>query len=172
MKMAAAGLPYYLHKKGYRNFGFVGDTATPEFGIHPITLRLMGFRKELERLDAELPESQILIAQYDIEKTREQAIQFLQNQKIPIAIFAATDLQAIAIIQAARQLNLRIPQDVAVMGFDDLDVAEYFNLTTVRQHLDESGEFAVEMLLSRLSNPNRTVQITKLPLEIVERSTT
>ena len=58
------------------------------------------------------------------------------------------------------------------MGFDDLDVAEYFNLTTVRQHLDKSGEFAVEMLLSRLANPNRTVQITKLPLEIVERSTT
>ena len=46
----------YLHKKGYRNFGFVGDTATPEFGIHPITLRLMGFRKELERLGADLPE--------------------------------------------------------------------------------------------------------------------
>ena len=58
------------------------------------------------------------------------------------------------------------------MGFDDLDIAEYFNLTTIRQHLDESGEIAVEMLLSRLSNPNRTVQITKLPLEIIERSTT
>ena len=70
--------------------------------------------------------SQILITQYDIEKTREQSIIFLQKQELPIAIFAATDLQAIAIIQAARQLNLRIPQDVAVIGFDDLDVAEYF----------------------------------------------
>ena len=162
----------YLYLKGYRRFGFVGDTATPEFGIHPITLRLMGFRKELECLGSKLPESQVLIAQYDIEKTREQSITFLQKQELPIAIFAATDMQAIAIIQAARQLNLSIPHDVAVMGFDDLDIAEYFNLTTVRQHLDESGEIAVEMLLSRLSNPNRTVQITKLPLEIIERSTT
>ncbi len=55
------------------------------------------------------------------------------------------------------------------MGFDDLDMAEYFNLTTIRQHLDESGEIAVEMLLSRLNNPNRTIQISKLPLEIIER---
>jgi LacI family transcriptional regulator len=162
----------YLYKKGYRHFGFVGDTATAEFGIHPITLRLTGYRKQLESLGSELPVLQILIAQYDIEETREQSILFLQKQELPIAIFAATDLQAIAIIQAARQLNLRIPQDVAVMGFDDLDMAEYFNLTTIRQHLDESGEIAVEMLLSRLNNPNRTVQITKLPLEIVERSTT
>jgi LacI family transcriptional regulator len=50
-------------------------------------------------------------------------------------------------------------------------MAEYFNLTTIRQHLDESGEIAVEMLLSRLANPNRTVQISKLPLEIIERGT-
>ena len=68
--------------------------------------------------------------------------------------------------------NLRIPEDVAVMGFDDLDMAEYFNLTTIRQHLDESGEIAVEMLLSRLNNPDRTVQTSKLSLEIIERSTT
>lgn len=162
----------YLVKKGYKNFGFVGDTATPEFGIHPITLRLFGFRKELERAGAKLLDSQILIAQYDIEKTRQQAINFLKNQTVPIAIFAATDLQAIAIIQAARSINLNVPRDVAVIGFDDLDVAEYFNLSTIRQHLDESGEIAVEMLLSRLANPNRTVQLTKLPLEIIERGTT
>lgn len=161
----------YLCKKGYHRFAFVGDTTTAEYGIHPISLRLNGFRKALVRLGESLPDCQILIAPYDINKTRDQAIQFLQNQELPLAIFAATDLQAISIIQAARQLNLRIPEDIAVMGFDDLDMAEYFNLTTIRQHLDESGEIAVEMLLSRLNNPNRTVQISKLPLEIIERGT-
>jgi DNA-binding LacI/PurR family transcriptional regulator len=161
----------YFYKKGFRRFAFVGDTSTAEFGIHPISLRLNGYRKELIHLGAKLPDCQILIAPYDINKTREQAVQFLQNQELPLALFAATDLQAISFIQAARQLNLRIPEDIAIMGFDDLDMAEYFNLTTIRQHLDESGEIAVEMLLSRLNNPNRTIQISKLPLEIIERST-
>ncbi len=136
----------YFYKKGYRRFAFVGDTSTAEFGIHPISLRLNGFRKELIHLGAKLPDCQILIAPYDINKTREQAVQFLQNQELPLALFAATDLQAISFIQAARQLNLRIPEDIAIMGFDDLDMAEDFNLTTIRQHLDESGEVAVEML--------------------------
>jgi LacI family transcriptional regulator len=161
----------YFFKKGYRRFAFVGDTSTAEYGIHPISLRLNGFRKELLHLGAKLPDTQILISPYDINKTRERAMAFLQNQELPLAIFAATDLQAISIIQAARMLTLRIPEDIAVMGFDDLDMAEYFNLTTIRQHLDESGEIAVEMLLSRLANPNRTVQISKLPLEIIERGT-
>lgn len=166
-KQAAA----YFYKKGLRRFAFVGDTSTAEYGIHPISLRLNGFRKELTRLGAKLPDCQILIAPYDINKTREQAVQFLQNQELPLAIFAATDLQAISIIQAARQLDLKIPEDLAVIGFDDLDMAEYFNLTTIRQHLDESGQIAVEMLLSRLNNPGRPVQISKLPLEIIERGT-
>jgi LacI family transcriptional regulator len=161
----------YFYKKGFRRFAFVGDTSTAEYGIHPISLRLNGFRKELLHLGAKLPDTQIMIAPYDINKTRERAIAFLQNQELPLAIFAATDLQAISLIQAARQLNLRVPEDVAILGFDDLDMAEYFNLTTIRQHLDESGEIAVEMLLSRLANPNRTVQISKLPLEIIERGT-
>jgi DNA-binding LacI/PurR family transcriptional regulator len=162
----------HFYKKGYRRFAFVGDTSTAEYGIHPISLRLNGFRKELIRLGDVLPDCQILIAPYDINKTRNQAVEFLQSQELPLAIFAATDLQAISIIQAARQLNLQIPVDLAIMGFDDLDMAEYFNLTTIRQHLDESGEIAVEMLLSRLSNPKRTIQMSKLPLEIIERSTT
>ena len=161
----------YFYKKGYRRFAFVGDTSTAEYGIHPISLRLNGFRKELLHQGGKLPDTQILIAPYDINKTRERAMAFLQNQELPLAIFAATDLQAISIIQAARQLDLRIPDDIAVMGFDDLDMAEYFNLTTIRQHLDESGEIAVEMLLSRLANPGRTIQMSKLPLEIIERAT-
>jgi DNA-binding LacI/PurR family transcriptional regulator len=104
-------------------------------------------------------------------KIQDQIIQFLKEKEYPLAIFAATDLQAIATIQAARQMNLRIPQDVGILGFDDLDMAQYFDLTTIRQHLDESGAIAAEMLLSRLSNPGRAVQLTNLSLEIVERAT-
>jgi LacI family transcriptional regulator len=86
-------------------------------------------------------------------------------------MFAATDLQAIGILRAARDLGLHIPQDLAILGFDDLDVAEYVGMTTISQHLDESGRVAVELLLSRLVDPARSIQHIQLPLTIVERET-
>ena len=106
-----------------------------------------------------------------MEETRQKGRIFLNNPHRPTAIFAATDLQAIGILKAARDLGLRVPQDLAILGFDDLDVAEYVGLTTIRQHLDESGKVAVELLFARLANPNRSIQHIQLPLEIVERET-
>ena len=166
-KMAAE----YLCKKGHRHFGFAGDTNIPDFGIHPITLRLRGFKQGLVDAGMRLNEEDTLLVPYDVESTRVRAREFLSAPKHPTAIFAATDLQAIGIIKAAADLHLRVPQDVAVLGFDDLDVAEYIGLTTIRQHLDESGRVAVELLLSRLADPTRSIQHIHLPLEIVERET-
>lgn len=159
----------YLYNKGYRNFGFVGDTVIPEFGIHPITLRLAGFRQKLKELNSPIQDEDILTVAYDVDTTREAMLRYLDRPGRPAAIFAATDLQAIGVIRAARELGLRVPQDLAVIGFDDIDVAEYVGLTTVRQHLDESGKIAAELLISRINDPNRPVQHIQLPLNIVER---
>lgn len=161
----------YLARKGHTRVGFVGDTVIPEFGIHPITLRLAGFRQKLNDLKIPLMDENILTVAYDVEATHQAAINYLLRPGRPTAIFAATDMQAIAMIKAARELNLRIPQDLAVIGFDDLDMAELFGLTTIRQHLDESGKIAAELLVSRINDPNRPVQHIQLPLNIVERET-
>jgi len=67
---------------------------------------------------------------------------------------------------------LRIPDDLAIIGFDDIDVADHVDLTTIRQHLDESGRLAVEILLSRISDANRPLQNINLPLDLIERQTT
>lgn len=166
-KMAAE----YLAGKGHKIFGFVGDTVVPEFGIHPITLRLAGYRQQLSELGTPLLDENVLTIEYDVEATQQAARDYLLRKNRPTAIFAATDLQAIAIIKAARELGLRVPQDLAVMGFDDLDVAEYVGLTTIRQHLDESGKIAAELLVSRISDPNRPVQHIHMPLSLVERDT-
>jgi DNA-binding LacI/PurR family transcriptional regulator len=166
-KMAAQ----YLIRKGHQVLGFVGDTVVPEFGIHPITMRLSGFRQGLADHGLVLKDENILLATYDMEGTRQKAAQFLRKENRPTAIFAATDLQAIAILRAAREVGLRVPQDLAILGFDNLDLAEYVGLTTISQHLDESGQVAVELLLSRISDPGRPVQHIQLPLTIVERET-
>jgi DNA-binding LacI/PurR family transcriptional regulator len=161
----------YLLRKGHRRLGFAGDTDVAEFGIHPITLRMNGYRQFLSQAGCPLEDDQILYTPYDMEITRQKARVFLNSPDRPTAIFAATDLQAIGIMKAAHDLGLRIPQDLAVMGFDDLDVAGYMGLTTIRQQLDESGRVAVDLLLARLADTSRSIQHIQLPLTIVERET-
>jgi LacI family transcriptional regulator len=161
----------YLLQKGHRKLGFAGDTTIPDFGVHPISLRLRGFREGLQDAGVRLEEENILLVTYDVESTRKKARDFFTSPQRPTGIFAATDLQAIGILRAARDLGLRVPQDLAILGFDDLDVADYTGLTTINQHLDESGRVAVELLLSRLVDPARSIQHIQLPLTIVERET-
>jgi LacI family transcriptional regulator len=161
----------YLLKKGHKKLGFAGDTTIPNFGIHPISLRLRGFHEGLQNAGVRLEKENILSATYDVESTRQKAHEFLTSPQRPTGIFAATDLQAIGILRATRDIGLRVPQDLSILGFDDLDVAEYVGLTTISQHLDESGRVAVELLLSRLVDPTRSIQHIQIPLTIVERET-
>ncbi len=89
----------------------------------------------------------------------------------PTAIFAYSDIQAIGVLEAARERGLTVPDDLAVIGFDDLDIAQYLRLTTIRQPLVESGQVAVQLLLDRLRDPTCPIQSVILPLQVVERST-
>jgi LacI family transcriptional regulator len=68
-------------------------------------------------------------------------------------------------------LNIKVPKQLAVIGFDDLDMAEYADLTTVSQHLDESGRLAAEILLSQIASPSRLPRHVKIPLTLIERQT-
>ena len=74
-------------------------------------------------------------------------------------------------IKAARELRLRIPEDVALVGFDDADFSDCIGLTTVAQSLEESGRMAVEILLAMLVEPSRSLRQVQLPLRVVERVT-
>ncbi len=161
----------YLVQKSYTSFGFLGDTTVPEFGIHPITLRLAGFRQGLAEAGFELRAENTLLVPYDMEAARLQGRQFLQRPDRPRAIFSATDLQAVGLLRAARDLGLKVPSDVAILGFDDLDLAEHVGLSTIRQHLDESGRVAAELLLARLADPSRPIQHIHLPLTVITRET-
>jgi DNA-binding LacI/PurR family transcriptional regulator len=161
----------YLLKKGHRRIAFLGDTDLPEYAIHPVSLRLLGFRQVLSEAGVTIPERMVRLAPYTQEQTRQVASELLSLDEPPTAIFAATDFQALGVLKAARQLQVRVPGDLAVIGFDDLDMAEYADLTTIRQHLDESGRLAVEILLSHIADPSRPSQHVNIPLSLIERAT-
>ena len=157
----------YLIQKGYQRIAFIGGQTKPEFGLNPILKRMEGYQKVLQ-------ENQIILpADFAFEYTFDTAsvLKNLVKHELPIAIFAATDMQAISLIKEARILGLRVPQDVAIIGFDDIDVADTFGLTTVHQPLDESGKIAANLLISHLTESSQPIQHIRLPLKIIERET-
>jgi len=161
----------YLLSKGHKKIAFLGDSDLPEYSIHPVSLRLSGFRQALEESGIELPDTLVRLAPYSQEQTRQVARELVSLHEPPTAIFAATDFQALGVLKAARQLNVSVPEELAIIGFDDLDMAEYADLTTISQHLDESGKLAVEILVAQMESLSQLPRHIVIPLNIIERTT-
>ena len=162
----------YLIGKGHTSIGFLGDIEpTTRYAIHPVKSRLAGFRTAIEEAGLSLPRSHVVRAPYTHAGSQQAAQALLSLSRRPTAIFAASDIQAVSIMKVARQLKLRIPEDLAIMGFDDIDLAEFMDLTTVRQNLDESGRLAAEILISKVADPSRSPLHVDLPLTLIERQT-
>jgi len=133
---------------------------------------LSGYRRGLAASGVELCEEYVRQCDYDLESARREAHALLQLSEPPTAIFAANDTIALGVVRAARDAGMYIPDDVAVIGFDNLDIADYTALSTIDQSLEESGRVAVELLQARLADPGRAIQHVRLPLRVVERETT
>ncbi len=162
----------YLAGKGHERVAFVGgDVEIPYCTLRTSELRLEGFRTGLAAAGIELPEEYVKHCEYDLESARKQSRSLFEMNSPPTAIFAANDTLALGVSRAARDYGLHIPDDIAIMGFDNLDVADYVGLTTIDQSLYESGRVAVEQLRARLADPTRSVQHVRLPLRVVERET-
>jgi len=161
----------YLIKKGHRRIAFLGDSDLPEYSIHPVSFRLKGFRQAIKIANLDIPKEFVRLAPYNQEQARIIAKELLDSPNPPTAVFAATDLQALGVLKAARQMNIKVPEQLAIIGFDDLDMAEYEDLTTICQHLDESGRIAIEILLAHIAENSRPIQHITLPLALKERLT-
>lgn len=161
----------HLLGAGHKRYVFMGDGSVPPYVIDTTMLRLRGFCTTLAHNGIKLGEDNIVLIPYGMETARQHAHSILERAHPPTAIFAASDAQAIGILKAAREKGLRVPDDLAVVGYDDIAIADYIGLTTVRQPLEESGRIAVDLLLNRLADRTRTVQHVRLPLTLVRRET-
>jgi LacI family transcriptional regulator len=161
----------YLISKGHTRLGFIGDINPPGYAIRPVVQRLVGFQQGLSDAGLTLGSEYIRSSSYEQEATKHAVADLLNLPLPPTAIFAAADIQATIALKVARGMGLRIPGDLAVLGFDDLDLADYVGLTTIRQPLDESGRIAVKLLLSKIADSSIPSQHIQLPVSIVERDT-
>jgi LacI family transcriptional regulator len=161
----------HLMAKGHRRLAFVGERQVERFIIAQTEHRLNGFRRALDDAGFELPEQYVSLAPFGVGEAMSQTFDLLDLREPPTAIFAHSDSQAVGVLKAAHRRGLRVPDDLAVIGFDDLEMADHLGLTTIHQPLAESGRVALDLLLERLTDASRPVRSVKLPVHLVERDT-
>jgi LacI family transcriptional regulator len=161
----------HLLMKGHTRIGFVGDAPSP-LGFTSSEQRRRGFKRALGRAGIKPPSALQRRGRHGREEAREMTEPLLGLPEPPTAIFAASDVQAMGVLEAARANGVRVPHDLAVIGFDDIEVAATLGLTTVRQPLRETGSRGAELLLSTIAGLASPPVEEIASLELIERSTT
>lgn len=155
----------HLLERGHRHFAYVGHRQEHDYPSQSL-LKLEGYA-------AALPSApEVRDIPYNFDEAVKTGIDLLGRADRPTAIFAHDDLLASGILKAAREMGLQVPDELAVVGFNDADLAEPLGLTTVRQPFEESGEVAVQLLLEHIASPAATRRDVSLGVSLVERETT
>lgn len=161
----------YLIGKGHWRLGFIGDEVENSFGFSVTADRFAGFCAALDLHSIRKNPDWYRFGQMDSVIARRHAREVLTMGERPNAIFATSDVKAFEVINVAHELGLRVPHDLAVIGFDDITPARYMQLTTIRQHLFESGVRGARMMLNCL-NGSDNLTTYRQSLRIIERLTT
>jgi DNA-binding LacI/PurR family transcriptional regulator len=164
----------HLIDLGHRRIAFVGDMA---FGRPPADLgftssahRLRGYRQALTEAGLEVRADLIRRGPHDAAAAAELAAQLLKSADPPSAIFAASDTQAIGVLAAADRLGVPVPDQLSVVGFDDIESAAFLGLSTVRQPLAHSGAEGARRLCALLRGERVLPLRQELPLELIARA--
>jgi DNA-binding LacI/PurR family transcriptional regulator len=162
----------HLLDLGHRAIAFMGDAVADPFGFTSSRDREAGLTRELASRGIAIPPEWVGHGAHGRYEARDLARRMLNADVRPTAIFAASDTQALGVIAAARDLGLRVPDDLSVIGYDDIEAADYVGLTTIRQQLFESGRLGAEILLGEIDTRSDQPEIAHLAPELVVRATT
>jgi DNA-binding LacI/PurR family transcriptional regulator len=162
----------HLLELGHKAIAFVGDAVEDPFGFTSSRDRQEGLTRELGAAGVAIPPEWVGHGAHGRYEARDLARQMLAASRRPTAIFAASDTQALGVVAAARELGLHVPDDLSVIGFDDIEAADYVGLTTIRQQLFESGRRGAELLLAEIGLRSEESPVIQLQPELVARATT
>ena len=129
-------------------------------------------RDALAEAGLSLAEENILEGDYEMQSGFDAMQQLLARPEKPTAVFAFDDPMAIGAICAATQAGFRVPEDISIVGYDDVEMARFSSppLTTIRHPKAELGQLAVELLVSRVRNKELTVEALNVQPELVVRN--
>jgi LacI family transcriptional regulator len=157
----------YLLGLGHRRIGFLG--GRPD--LESARLREAGFRTAMAEAGVGVDESFVRVGGYRTETAEGPARELLSRIARPTAVFAANDLSAIATVTAARGLGITVPDDLSVIGFDNVPESAMASppLTTIKQPLQQMGAEALTLLIDLIAGVQRDTHL-RLPTELVVRA--
>ena len=159
----------YLIKKGHKKIALINGFLYKS----PAKGRLEGYKKALNKYRIPLDNSLISVGDINIEDGYERTKQMLEKILDFTAIFAYNDMMAFGSMQAIKEKGLRIPEDIGLVGYDDIPFSSLITppLTTIRLNKKELGMESVKLLLSRINNNRKKIKKVILDVELIVRET-
>ncbi|TMW70929.1 LacI family DNA-binding transcriptional regulator [Alteribacter natronophilus] len=161
----------HLYELGHRRIAHIQGIQRTHAG----TERMRGYRDTLQELKLDAPDEYVADGGFfSYEGGYEAMKELLSLDNRPTAVYAAGDNMALGALKACREMNVAVPDDVSVVGFDDIEVAKHVTpaLTTIRQDTDMIGIKASELLVNQINSGSKEGQAVKVPVELIEREST
>ena len=157
----------YLINKGHTHIACIAGPLDKT----PARLRLEGYRDAMARAGLTIHDGDEIIGNFEFSGGFEAMQMLLALEARPQAVFICNDAMAVGAYLALYQAGLRVPQDIAIVGYDDIELAQYMTppLTTIHQPKDELGELAIDVLIHRISDPTQQQQRLQLTPMLMER---
>lgn len=159
----------HLIRSGHRKIGYVGEKRT----CRSFRERWLGFKRAMEKAGLEINPAYCFTSEdfYSL-KAEEITEGILRMSEYPTALVCGNDFTAVSVIQALREQGLRVPDDVAVSGFDNVSEACLLNITSVDGVKTELGMRAAEEIIWRIGHPDRPFELIRMPTKVVYREST
>ncbi|BCL69325.1 HTH-type transcriptional repressor purR [Vibrio nigripulchritudo MADA3029] len=134
--------------------------------------RVEGYKRALNEFGVEFNQERILVGNFECDTAVIAADKILAMDKRPTAVFCFNDLMALGVISRLQENGLRVPDDISIIGYDNIELSGYFSppLTTVHQPKRRVGKTAFEILLQRIKDKEHDKRIFEMHPEIIERS--
>jgi LacI family transcriptional regulator len=157
----------HLLALGHTRIGYVAGLE----GLSTTNERIAGYRQALEQAGVPVDETLIAYGASQHEQAREAAHRLLSLSNPPTALVAANNSMTIGVLHALRELGRQVPDDIALVAFDDFEWSDLFHprLTVIAQPTAEIGAKAVQLLLARIADPQRPTEEIRLRPSLVVR---
>ncbi len=162
----------YLIELGHRHIGFINGVIEGNIKFNQANDRLIGLHRAFGEAGLSFEPELLLSCEWSRSGGKKAALQLLSQENRPTAIFAASDMQAIGVLEAAKELHLKVPDDVSVIGFDGIEIAELLELSTSQQPMQQLGELGVLKLIETMNKPQQQPELIRLHTTLIPRHTT
>ncbi|HHX8695330.1 TPA: substrate-binding domain-containing protein [Vibrio diabolicus] len=163
---------------GYLAAKYLIDCGHTEIGCitgplikHQAQMRYEGYKRAMNEAGLEFNANWIIESDFECEGGYQAFMKMAQRGILPSSIFVSNDMMAMGVINAANELNIKVPEQISIIGYDDIHIAKFMSpsLTTIHQPKYRLGQAAVETLVRKLDDKSTEAQVVQLEPTLVER---